>query len=116
MNSVALVGRLTRDPDTRETAAGMALAVLRLAVPRQRDEHDAVFIDVVCFDRQALSVAVYLTKGRRVAVTGRLEQREWTAPDGRRRSAHEVVAHTVDFIDGPPPTAGVADPAASTAR
>ena len=113
MNSVALVGRLTRDPESRETTSGTALTVLRLAVPRQRDEHDAVFIDVVCFDRQALHVAVYLTKGRRVAVTGRLEQREWTAADGGQRSRHEVVAQTVDFIDGPPPTAASSRPARS---
>jgi single-strand DNA-binding protein len=101
MNMVVLVGRLTRDPEVRDTATETALTVLRLAIPQGRDADEAVYVDVVCFGRQAVSAAAFLSKGRLVAVTGRLGHQEWTAPDGRRRSRHEVVAQAVDYLDSP---------------
>ncbi len=101
MNNVNLIGRLTRDPEVRTTAEDTPVAVLRLAVPRRRSGEDAgaVFVDVVCFARQAEAAEEYLYKGRRVAVEGRLEHREWTDPDGVARSRHEVVATRLEFLD-----------------
>ena len=101
MNNVNLIGRLTRDPELRRTSDDNALAVLRLAVPRRRGGEDsgAVFVNVVCFGRQAEAADEYLYKGRRVAVEGRLEQREWTDPDGEPRSRHEVIAERLEFLD-----------------
>jgi single-strand DNA-binding protein len=58
-----------------------------------------VFVNVVCFARQAEAAGEYLYKGRRVAVVGRLEHREWTDSDGEQRSRHEVVAEYVEFLD-----------------
>lgn len=101
MNLVVLTGRLTRDPDIRDTATNTALTVLRLAIQRGRDADEAVYVDVVCFGRQAVSAAAFLSKGRLVGVTGRLGQQEWTAPDGRRRSRHEVVAQNIEYLDVP---------------
>ncbi len=102
MNSVNLIGRLTRDPELRTTNGGTPVCTLRLAVPRPpKDDGDAgaVFVDVTTFARQAEAVAEHMAKGRQVAVAGRLEYREWTGEDGSPRSRHEVVASQIDFLD-----------------
>lgn len=115
MNSVNLIGRLTRDPELRTTAEDSPVAVLRVALPRRRggDDAGAVFVNVVCFGRQAEAANEYLYKGRRVAVEGRLEQREWTDTDGEARSRHEVYAERVEFLD--PPTSNARRPEADDA-
>lgn len=98
MNSVTLLGRLTRDPEVRHPEAldGRAVCELRIAVPNG-GEKPPTFIDVSTFDRQAEACAKYLTKGRQVAVDGRLIYREWEAEDGSRRSAHSVIGR-VEFL------------------
>ncbi|MGH9164552.1 MAG: single-stranded DNA-binding protein [Acidimicrobiales bacterium] len=101
MNTVALVGRLTRDPLPRGATPEGPVAVLRLAVPRRNGNDDAVFVNVVCFDRLGAAALEHLTSGRRVAVTGRLEHREWTNDTGARRERHEVVAERLDWLDAP---------------
>lgn len=104
MNTVNLIGRLTADPQLRNTNGGTPVCTLRLAVPRppkDGDEQDAVFVDVTTFSRQAEAVAEHLAKGRQVAVTGRLEYRQWTGEDGSPRSKHEVVAAQIDFLARP---------------
>ena len=101
MNTVNLIGRLTADPQLRNTNGGTPVCALRLAVPRPpKDGSDqgAMFVDVTAFARQAEAVAEHLAKGRQVAVTGRLEYREWTSEDGSPRSKHEIVAAQVDFL------------------
>ncbi len=104
MNQISLIGRLTADPETRAGEKHEA-ATFRLAIPRRnrRDGEDAgaVFIDVVSFDGLAKTVADHLTKGRQVAVTGRLEQAEWTNQEGEYRSKHQVIADEVAFLDAP---------------
>lgn len=117
MNTIQLIGRLTKDPELRYTPnSGMATTTLRLAVPRRRkdgEEQPPVYIDVVSFGAQAEAVAAHLAKGRRVAVTGRLEYREWKAQDGSPHSKHEVIADQVSFLDAAPKpeTNGAAEPA-----
>ena len=104
MNSVNLVARLTSEPVVRSTAGGTQVASLRLAVPRPRrdgEDQGADYVDVVVFGRQAETCAQYLTKGRKVAVNGRLAHSEWTAEDGTRRQRLEVIANTVEFLDRP---------------
>ena len=71
----------------------------------QRGRPAPVYIDVVTFGPQAEAIAQYMAQGRRVAVVGRLEYREWTDDQGGRHSKHEVIAHQVDFSKRPgPPT------------
>jgi len=104
MNQVALVARVAQAPALRTTPGGTNVTTLRVAVPRPRkdgEDQGADFVDVVCFGRQAETCVEYLTKGRRVAVTGRLSQSEWTTDAGERRSKLEVIANTVDFLDRP---------------
>jgi single-strand DNA-binding protein len=104
MNTINLIGRLTRDPEHRVTENGTDLCKLRLAVPRRKvngEDAGAVFITVVAFAGLARSTSEYLTRGREVGITGRLEYSEWTADNGSKRSTHEVIAEDVQFLDRP---------------
>jgi single-strand DNA-binding protein len=113
MNNVNLIGRLTRDPEPDETKGGTAVCRMRLAVPRRKKDgkdQGAVFVNVVAYGGQATASTEYLTKGRQVAVTGRLEYREWTGQDGSPHSIHEVVADHVEFLAQPSGTAATPAP------
>lgn len=101
MNSIQLIGRLTSDPELRETNTGKPVGNLRLAVDRRDRDADPVYIDVVVWNGLAETCAKYTAKGRQVAVTGRLEYREWTTDDGAKRSKHEVIADNVEFLAKP---------------
>lgn len=104
MNTVQLIGRLTQDPELRFTPTGTKVCTIRLAVPRRKragEEQTPVFVDVVTWGNQAEAIAEHMVKGRRVAVVGRLEHREWTDDDGGKHQRHEVVANEVDFLDAP---------------
>jgi single-strand DNA-binding protein len=101
-NSVTVIGNVTRDPELRFTPSGQATAGFGLAVNRrwmnrQSNEwqEQTSFFNVVCWREQAENVSETLTKGARVIVTGRLEQRSWETPDGERRSVVEIVADEV---------------------
>src|SRR5829696_3958965 len=89
--NVSFAGNLTDDPEVRYTEAGIARAVFRVAVSDRR-EQEASFFTVVVWRDQAEHAAQSLTKGSRVVVVGRLQQRSWTAEDGSARSVVEVVA------------------------
>lgn len=101
-NSVTLVGNITRDPELRFTASGQATASFGLAVNRvwndrqTNEKKEAVsFFDIVCWREMAENASESLSKGARVVVTGRLEQRSWETPEGEKRSKIEVVADEV---------------------
>lgn len=96
MNTVNLIGRLTRDPELRNTANGKPVCNMRVAVNGTR-EGDVTYIDVVTFDKQAEACAAHLGKGREVGVSGRLSYSEWKADDGSSRSKHEVIGR-VQFL------------------
>jgi single-strand DNA-binding protein len=105
LNSVVLIGNLARDPDLRYTPSGVPVCTLRLAVSRnfanQQGEVETDFFNVVVWRNQAEKCAEYLTKGRQVAVTGRLQSRSWETPDGQRRNTVEIVADRVVFLGRP---------------
>lgn len=90
VNSITLVGNLTSDPVLRSLPDGRSVCDLRLAVNDQR-EQPPLFIDVATFGGSAEACAKYLSKGRAIAVTGRLTYREWEAEDGTKRSRHQVI-------------------------
>ena len=83
--SVSFAGNLTDDPELRHTESGIARAMFRVAVSGRR-EQEASFFTVVVWRDQAEHAAESLTKGSRVVVVGRLQQRSWTAEDGSARS------------------------------
>jgi single-strand DNA-binding protein len=101
-NSVTLVGNITRDPELRYTQTGQPNATFGLAVNRRwqnrqtNEWEEAVsFFNVVCWRDMAENAAQSLTKGSRVIVTGRLEQRSWQTDQGDKRSVVEVVADEI---------------------
>ena len=101
MNSIQVIGRLTKDPDTSTTKAGQTLCRMRVAVPRPGNDAEAVYIDVVAWERLAETCGEYLTQGRQVGISGRLEYSEWTDTEGARHFRHEIVAAGVDFLAQP---------------
>jgi single-strand DNA-binding protein len=90
--NVSFVGNLTDDPEVRYTKAGIARAMFRLAVSGRSRESEPSFFTVVVWRDQAEHAAQSLSKGSRVVVVGRLQQRTWTAEDGSARQVVEVVA------------------------
>jgi single-strand DNA-binding protein len=89
--SVSFAGNLTDDPEVRYTEPGIALARFRVAVSGRR-EREPSFFTVIVWRDQAEHAAQSLSKGSRVVVVGRLQQRSWTAEDGSARSTAEVMA------------------------
>jgi single-strand DNA-binding protein len=101
-NHVSIVGNLTRDPELRFTPSGQATATFGVAVNRRWQnrqtnewEEATSFFDVVCWAQLAENAAQSLTKGSRVVVSGRLDQRSWETPDHERRSKIEITADEV---------------------
>jgi single-strand DNA-binding protein len=103
---VTLVGRLTRDPELRQTPNGASVCQLGVVVNYSYKDSSGhwiekpSFFDVVVWGPQGENCAKYLSKGREVAVDGRLDQRSWDAQDGTKRSKVEIVADQVMFIGG----------------
>jgi single-strand DNA-binding protein len=108
INRIIIAGRLTRDPETRyydsKPCCKFAIAVDRPFRNQQTSEKETDFIDVTAFGRNAEFVQIYVSKGRLVAVDGRLQIRSWTADDGTKRTRAEVVADNVQALDKPKDT------------
>jgi single-strand DNA-binding protein len=104
VNVVVITGNLTRDPELRHTGGGTAVCELRVAVNSRRKEGQEWvdkpnYFDVVVWGAQGENCANYLSKGRPVAVEGRLDWREWEAKDGSgKRQAVQIVANSVQFL------------------
>ena len=104
INRVVLVGNLTRDPEVRQTPSGTPVCSLRIAVNSRRRDESGQWTDkpnyfsVSVFGNQAESCGQYLSKGRPVAIDGRLDWREWQTQDGQKREAVEIVAESVQFL------------------
>jgi len=96
-NTVTVVGNVTRDPELRFTSGGAAVASFGLAWNRktQDGEESVSFFDVTCWRQLAENVSESITKGSRVVVYGRLDQRSWENQDGDRRSKVEIIADDV---------------------
>ncbi len=104
LNKVCLVGRLTRDPEMRFLPeSGTPVTTFTLAVNRnfknKQGNRDADFIPIVVWRKLAELCANYLSKGRLVAVAGRIQTRSWEDEAGKRRYITEVVADEVTFLD-----------------
>lgn len=101
MNVVTLIGNLASEVDLRDVGDELQVANFLLAVDRPgKDEAD--FVRISTWNKLAETCARYLTKGRQVAIEGRLRSSSWEDSDGKRRSAVEVVASSVDFLSSPP--------------
>jgi len=116
VNSVILIGHLTRNPRLSHTSSGKAVCDFGLALNRRwldvnGDSHqEATFVDLTAWNQQAEVVTEYCQKGRPVVVEGRLEQERWESPTGEKRSRLKVVAQRVTFLPGSGGTAPEAEP------
>ena len=102
LNHIVLMGRLTRDPELRQTQSGVSVASFSLAVDRDyggRDggEKQTDFIDIVAWRNTAEFVSKYFSKGKMAVVSGRLQIRDWTDREGGKRRSAEVVADNIYF-------------------
>lgn len=105
-NRIVLIGRLTRDPEAKTTTTGKPYAVFSIAVDKGRkptdpSEPSADFFNVKAWGHAAEYVSSYLTKGRLVAVDGRIESRKYTDKEGVPREIWEVTADNVKGLDRP---------------
>jgi single-strand DNA-binding protein len=96
-NTVTIVGNVTRDPELRFTPGGAAVTNFGVAWNQKKadGEEEVSFFDITCWRNLAENVAESITKGTRVIVYGRLDQRSWETPDGDRRSKVEIIADDV---------------------
>lgn len=98
MNVVTLIGNLATEVELREIDDERKVASFLLAVDRRSKEGGADFVRISAWNKQAELCQRFLTKGKRIALDGRLRSRSWEGADGERRSAVEVVANSVQFL------------------
>lgn len=100
MNSVQLIGRLTKDPEVRYTSGEQtAVATFTLAIDRMGKEKQTDFPRITVFGRQAENCEKYLRRGNRVAIEGRIQTGSYTNKDGNKVFTTDVVANRVEFIE-----------------
>ena len=104
LNHIVIMGRLTRDPELRRTASGVAVTSFTVAVDRdfgknENGEKETDFIDCVAWRQTGEFVSKYFTKGRMAVVSGRLQIRNWNDKEGNKRRSAEVIADNVYFGD-----------------
>jgi single-strand DNA-binding protein len=106
INRVVMTGNLTRDPELRATPGGMSVCSLRIACNTRRKGQDGQwedkpnYFDVTVWGAQGENCARFLSKGRPVALDGRLEWREWQDKEGNKRQSVDIIADSVQFLGG----------------
>jgi single-strand DNA-binding protein len=108
INRVIITGNLTRDPELRSLQSGMSVCSLRVACNTRRKDNQSGewvdkpnYFDVTIWGRQGENAAQYLSKGRPVAIDGRLEWREYQDKEGNKRQAVDIIADNVQFLSSP---------------
>jgi single-strand DNA-binding protein len=104
MNKVVLIGRLTKDPELKlAPGSGTAVTTFTLAVDRrftkEGQQKETDFIPIVIWGKQAESTANYVTKGKLLGVSGRIQTRSYDAKDDTKRYITEVIAEEVQFLE-----------------
>ena len=103
MNNVSLIGRLTKDPELRNISDGVSVCNFTLAVDRRfkkEGQPTADFIDIVVWNKAAEFATKWFSKGIRIGVIGRIQNRSWEDDGGVRHYRTEVVAESLYFADG----------------
>lgn len=99
MNHVTLIGRLTRDPELKYSNSGTAFCRFTVAVNRDFNREEADFINCLAFKKTAETIAEYLSKGKRIALQGRIQTGSYENKNGEKVSTFEVVADRFEFVD-----------------
>lgn len=105
INAVFEIGRLTKDPEVKYTTGGTAKMEISIAVNRSVKEGDSwvlrpSYFDVEYWGKRAESINQYLHKGKQIGITGYLDQKRWTTPEGQNRSKIVIVAMDIELIGG----------------
>lgn len=101
-NKVILGGRLTADPELKQTASGLAVTTFTVAVNRRTsnaEQRTADFINCVAWRQQAEFISRYFRKGSCICIMGNLQVRDWTDKNGQKRYTTEVIVDEVNFVD-----------------
>lgn len=98
MNKIILIGNLTKNPELKELPSGVYVCNMNIAVSRDFGEDGADYFDIKVFNKQAQNCDKFLSKGRKVAVMGRLQNRSYEDKDGNKRYVTEVIANDVEFL------------------
>lgn len=117
-NKVILMGRLTADPELKQTATGLAVTSFSLAVDRKYnkgEEKQCDFITIVAWKQTAEFICRYFKKGQAMLVCGELQTRTWTDQNGNKRHATEVLASEAAFCESKKETEGYSSPTAHNA-
>lgn len=117
LNRIAIMGRLTRDPELKDTPGGVPVCRFSLACDRDfkdktTGERETDFVDCVAWRSTAEFISKYFTKGRTAVVEGRLQIRPYTDRDGNKRRATEIVVSNAYFGDSKPKSEGSGEPPA----
>lgn len=103
MNRVVLIGRLTKNPELRFTpGTGLAVSTFTIAVDRRANKEgkkETDFIPIVVWGKQGENVANYMSKGKLIGISGRIQTRNYEAKDGTKRYVTEIVADEVQFLE-----------------
>jgi single-strand DNA-binding protein len=102
MNVVALIGRLTDNPELRKTSSDISVTRFSIAVDRPHksgEERQADFISLVAWRQTAEFITRYFTKGQRIAIEGSLRMNRFTDRDGNNRTSYEVVVNNAHFVE-----------------
>ncbi len=103
LNKVILIGHMTADPELKQTPSGVSVCSFSIGVSRKfakaGEQAQSDFINIVAWRQQAEFVARYFRKGTAICICGSLQTRTWTAQDGSKRYATEVVADEINFVE-----------------
>ena len=103
MNKIILTGRLTREPELRHTTSGVAVASFSLAVNRDfknaEGEYETDFINCIAYRKLAETITKYVEKGNKLAVTGRLQTRNYDNSEGKKVYVSEVIVDGIEFLE-----------------
>ena len=98
MNKVILVGNLTRDTELKELPSGVYVCNMNIAVQKEYGEEGADYFDIKVFNKQAQNCDKFLSKGKKIAVVGRLQNRSYEDREGNKRYITEVIASDIEFL------------------
>lgn len=119
LNRITILGRLTRDPEVRNTTTGKTVTSMTVATGRSwtsqsgEKQEQTEFHNCVLWGRLGEVAGQYLSKGRRIYLDGRLQTRDWVGQDGVKKYRTEIVAEQMIMLDGPRGDAGASRPAAA---
>jgi single-strand DNA-binding protein len=101
MNKVILIGNLTKDPEIRSTTTGKKVAAFSLAINEGKDQSGkemVSYFNLTAWDKKAEIIEMYVKKGHKVAVTGRLTINSWERQDGTKASSPEIVVTEIELL------------------